>query len=476
MKVVLAYLDQGLCKSELTKRHVNSDPLGVRYLASSLKRVGHDVEVYLQGNRTLDGLLQDITSSHPADVIGISCLTYNTPISQIFAGKLKAYNPRSVIIFGGEHPSLSPETTFTSHVDFVVKGEGEITFNELLESIDTGNSPDTVKGIYYIKHGKVTFTGPRTPASIDSLPWPLRDSTIVTSTRMNSFFYPSPEEQTGLATMLASRGCSFACTYCSSHKVWGNTTRFRSIADINDEIDYILRTYGVNVIVFYDLTFNANIDFVNELCDSFIKRRWGEKASFYSTCRISSPQGKRILTREVLERMKKAGFAKIGVGIESTDDNIASRYKSGSSPWENNVEAIDDAHDLGILVRIFLMIGGPYETYKTYEETKGKLDELPAHDMRVSFITPFPGTRLDAKVPLEKRFTSDLSEYDCAKPIIRNPNFTYEQLVAMEIDLLRSFHRSTYRKGVIQEIVRKEPKFERPAKWRERDLMKKGIL
>ena len=472
MKIALAYLENGLTESGLTFRHCTSDPLGLRYLAGSLAKSSNNVSVHLQGDKTLEKIAQEIIAESP-DAVGISCLTFNIPISQTLAAKIKDYSKTIKIIFGGEHPSLSPETTFTKNIDFIVKGEGEITLNELL---DNKFSPAGIKGLYYLKNGKIEYMGDREPAEINSLAWPIRDSEIVKLTRMNSFMYPLPDKQTGLVTLLGSRGCSFDCIFCSSHELWGNKTRFRNVVDIADEIDESYKQTSANVGVFYDLTFNVNSKWVSDLCEEMIKRNIRDKMSFYSTCRVSSPNGKLILTKDLLSKMKFAGFTKIGIGIESVDELIAGEYKSGQSPWGNTLEAVNNAHDLGILVRGFLIIGGPDETPKTYEETKRKLDLIPLHDLRVGFLTPFPGTSLDLQYSSEKRYTNDISQYDCSKPIIKNSNFTYEQLVSMERDLLKHFHNPNYRDPIILDIIKREPKLKDSSKWRKKDLERKELI
>jgi len=475
MKVALVYMDRALNTSGLSQRHVTSDPLGIRYLAGHAHNAGHDVKVYLQGSRSLEEMTEYITADN-LDLVGFSCLTYNLPISQEIAKRLKKHKKNPKIVFGGEHPSLSPETTFTSDVDAVIKGEGEITFAELLTALEENISLDSVPGLYLPFSGGPRFTSPRKQTEIDSLAWPLRDEQIIKSTRMNSFMYPSPYKQTGLITLLGSRGCSFSCIYCSSHELWGNRTRFRNVTDVSDEIEDVYRKTSANVGVFYDLTFNVNSEWVNRLCDELINRKINEKMSFYSTCRVSAPNGRLILTKDVLQKMKKAGFSKIGIGIESTDDIIAGEYKNGKSPWDNTLEVVNFAHVIGMLVRGFLMIGGPKETPKTYEEAKKRLNSIPLHDLRVGYLTPLPGTSLDSQYPIEKRYTNDLARYDCSNPIIQSPCFTYEQLVGMERDLLKHFHNSNYRSSVISNIVKREQRLEDSAKWRIEDLKKKGLI
>jgi len=475
MRVSFVYLDRSLDRSGLSVRHVTSDPLGLRYLAGSLARGGHEVFVHLQHHRTAEEVAAEVFAFQP-DILGISCLTYNVPLSQRFARRVKEGLPAVRVVFGGEHPSLSPETTLTEDVDFVVKGEGELTLLELLKALEQRKDVGEVKGLFRHGTASIEYTGERQLAQVDTLAWPLRDRTLVASSRMNSFFHPIPGEQTGLVTMLASRGCSFACSYCSSHDLWGNRTRFRDATDVADEIDHAIQSFAANVIVFYDLTFNLNPAYAIRLCEQFINRGFHRKVSFYATCRISNPNGTLMLTRDLLVAMKAAGFVKIGVGLESLNEEIAGDYKGGLSPWLNSVNAIRTAHEIGLLVRLFIMVGGPRESRQTYEETLERLDAVPAHDLRLGYVTPLPGTRLDREVPHSSRFSSDLERYDCEQPIIKNRTFSYDELVQMERDILTRFHSSQYRTSVIADIVRREPRLQKAAHWRLSDLRSKGLL
>lgn len=474
MKVALVYLDQGLTRSGLSVRHVVADPLGIRYLSAALMKAGHEVTVLLQGNMSVEEIAGKIQTQMPR-VLGLSCLTFNTPTSQRLAHLMKVWDRSVLVVAGGEHPSLSPQTTFTSNIDYVVKGEGENTFLDLLRTIEENGNPHDVPGLYYMGKKGARYTGDRKPADINLLPWPARDPKVVSASRMNSFFFPAPSSQTGLVTMLASRGCSFACNYCSSRKLWNNQVRFRSVTDVCAEIESVTSQYGANVVVFYDLTFNMNPRFVESLCVEFVRRDFAKRLSFYSTCRVSAPNGKLIMTPDILARMKQAGFVKIGLGIESTNDDIAAEYKAGCSPWKNTSQAITCAHELGILVRLFIMLGGPSETPQTYAETKKRLDELPAHDLRVGYATPLPGTDLDARVPPNQRFTTNLADYDCEHPIIRSPYFSHAELVAMQKDILRGFHCSPYRESVVADAVRREPRLAEALDWRREDLVAKGF-
>jgi len=292
---------------------------------------------------------------------------------------------------------------------------------------------------------------------------------------MYSLVSPSPDDQKGLVTLLGSRGCSFACRFCSSRDFWGGKTRFRSPKNVAEEIETVNSETGASLGVFYDLTFNANSRWVDELCVELNSRNISDKMSLYSVCRVSAPSGKRILTREMMEQMSGAGFVKIGIGIESTDDVIAGNYKGGESPWENISGAIHDAHDLGLVMRSFLILGGPDETPKTFAETKRKLGEVPLHEVRVGYLTPFPGTRMDDEFPMGERHTSDLREYDCSVPVVKNPNFTRDQLVAMESDLLKSFYGSVYRREVVEDLARRNSKLEKSVRWVLDDWRKKGL-
>ena len=152
--------------------------LGLAYIASVLKHSGSNVEI-------IDMVAEDLNTSDFVKILeqkkyDIAGFTVTTPTffsSLHLAGQIKRYSPNTLTIFGGIHPTIKPrETMEFDSVDIVVKGEGEITFKEIVETVKSSRDFSTVKGLLYRENGQVKETPARAPLeNLDFLPFPERN-------------------------------------------------------------------------------------------------------------------------------------------------------------------------------------------------------------------------------------------------------------------------------------------------------------
>lgn len=153
-----------------------------------------------------------------------------------------------ITVFGGPHASIYPKLTCCDpNVDFVIYGEGEETFLELLKNMPKKNF-DKIHGLVY-KNGKKVIVNPRRPfiANLDNLPFPKRDLfplKIYQEANKNSpYIMRRP-----IYSMQTSRGCVGICTFCSIHSVWQHCWRARSAKNVVDEIEFLIKKYGAGEI------------------------------------------------------------------------------------------------------------------------------------------------------------------------------------------------------------------------------------
>jgi len=170
--------------------------------------------------------------------------------------KIREAFPLAKIIVGGEHPTAMPEYTLRDcpHIDYLVAGEGELAMLELVWRIRTGQDVSSIFGIHYLKEGKYFYQDriARRLSSITEMPWPAWHLINV-----EPYFRPNFTMGIGRGrnmAMLATRGCPYECTFCSSAKMWTIRYKMRDVKDVVDEIEYYIKTYSVNSIDLYDLT------------------------------------------------------------------------------------------------------------------------------------------------------------------------------------------------------------------------------
>jgi len=212
--------------------------------------------------------------------------------------------------------------------------------------------------------------------------------------------------------------------------VSGRHTRFRSAANIADEIKLLIRDYGIREVSFYDDTFTANRENVLELCGTI--RREGIDITWSCMSRIDR------VDAGLLREMKSAGCHQIGYGIESADEGILRNIRK-PIPLDRANQAVEWTRRAGINVRCMFMFGNPGETEETMEKTFKFALELDPDIAVFNITTPFPGTEMfDWAKENGYLLTRDWAKYDLSGCIMRLPT--------LEPEKIERFYRKAYRR------------------------------
>ena len=204
-------------------------------------------------------------------MVGISVLTVEVPAALKISKICKTYNPQMPVVWGGLHPTFLPEQVLRyGPVDIVVKGEGEMTFLEICNTLRNKETDlSGIAGISYQNDGKVFHNEPRTLIEdIDSIPFPAT----------HLILYPESFNYKSMGSMIVSRGCPWRCTFCSSRLFWEKKLRMRSPQNIIDEIKVLKERYNSNYIMFWDDSFSVHKKVVTKYCkglvDAKLNIRW----------------------------------------------------------------------------------------------------------------------------------------------------------------------------------------------------------
>ncbi|MFH1415136.1 MAG: radical SAM protein [Elusimicrobiota bacterium] len=363
-----------------SKVGVNIPPLGLIYLASFLKSSGYD-EVKIIDSEISGYDIQKVIEYSP-DAVGITSVTPNFNAAGQIAAEIKQ-TLKIPIIVGGVHMSVVPDDSMRScaAIDYGIIGEGEITFTELLSTIDSGMPIKNIDGIAYRNNGDIIKTPPRKQVeNIDSFPFP--DRTLLEYKKYN-FSVPG-EGIRPVTNMSTSRGCPFSCTFCASKTLWGRGVRFRSPDNVLDEFEEIVNNLGIKYVFFNDDTFTADKKRVIDICNGILNRNLKFKWEMVTRANI--------IDEELLSLMKESGLTRMSVGIESGNPEILKKTKKGITLTDIK-RAYRIASKLGVETRGSIMIGLPYETKKTAMETLRFARNLKeCKQMYINIATPFPGT------------------------------------------------------------------------------------
>jgi len=280
-------------------------PLGLAYLHSVLKEF-HEVETLFLNNVEAETCLNEVklkVSTAEYDVIGLNIMTQNRVSSYQIIEFLRQYGGRYHILIGGVHASVMWEQILTKYPGLIaVLGEGERTVVELLDKLSHGYPFYDVLGVAYNEDGRLVKTGDRPLIQdLDSLPFPEHDL----------FFH---KERT-LACVISSRGCPFRCSFCVLGNISNRKVRFRSPANVVDEIEQLKEKYPkLETVWFHDDQFLMDNQRVIDICREIVDRRIQLK--FVCSGRFKP------FSADVAAAMNEAGFVHLLFGLETGSSSI----------------------------------------------------------------------------------------------------------------------------------------------------------
>jgi anaerobic magnesium-protoporphyrin IX monomethyl ester cyclase len=369
----------------LYKRGFLNPPLGFAYLAGSLEKAGHEVMIVDGEGEGLeyDEILKRVQAFEPK-LIGFTATSPDFGITVELAKYIRPSFPKTPFVIGGTHTAIFQKDVLLDNreFDFGVIGDGEIALNELLERIGESSAYGEVEGLIW-RRGEEVIQNSFRPAErdLDLYPFParhlLRNDLYIRNVPYKGYLRT--------AAFMSSRGCPFNCIYCAVKNIPNGTmVRFRSPENVVEELDLIVRRFGIPHVAFNDdcLTFRRNK--VLALCEEI--RRRGLKFTWEGLSRADK------IDRELLRQMKAAGFVRISIGIESGNQPILDILKKNET-LEQIAEGIRYAHEEGIVTRGSVIIGSPYETQKEVENTFQFITSLKELDQVViNIMQPYPGT------------------------------------------------------------------------------------
>lgn len=395
--------------------------LGVAYLAAAVEEQGIPVEVLdlnLPHCGTLDALEEKLVKRRP-DVVGVSAMSINHPLALKIARRVKALDHRILTVMGGIHPTLRYEDMLADPaVDYVVLGEGERSFPELLAALDAGRDPATVRGVALGGRAgaPVTVSARLDPDDLDALPWPARHLFDMT-------FYT----RDGTAKMITSRGCPYRCAFCSTSTFHGKKLRTVSARRVVDEMAWLINTYHVKGISFADDIFTLNRRRTEEICHEILAR--GIKTKWGCSTRVDQVDPK------LLELMRAAGCQSIFYGIESLTQSTLDRIRKGFTV-EQAMQAVRWTKAAGIGPIEAFIIGLPGDTRSDVLRVAEFLKETDPQYMVLSILVPYPGTLLAGH--LEEfgiRQLGNMSLGDFVVPMIETPDLSWPEIVQLRVDV-----------------------------------------
>ncbi|MBU0614969.1 MAG: B12-binding domain-containing radical SAM protein [Nanoarchaeota archaeon] len=357
-------------------------PLGPLRIASLLSK---EYDVMIIDQRVNQQWEDELIDCLQKDVVcvGITCMTGIQINFALKAAEIIRKHSKVPIVWGGVHPTLNPSQTLNDdRVDYVVIGEGEYTFKELVDALDNKNSVDGVKGLGYLHEGNVVINPPREFCNMDELPFLPLD--ILDFRR----YFDVKKE----IYMETSRGCPFQCGYCYNKSFNKGRFRLQSASRVLKEAEYYITKYGIKMIFFVDDEFFLDPERARAIAQGLkkFKIRW--------EC-----QGIRIdsilkLDDGLINDLVESGCSKFLIGIETGSPRMLEYIKKGINVGQV-VEAVKKMAKYPIDLRMNFMAGFPNETLEDMRKTAKLMVELVDLNPRakiafLSIYKPYPGTFL----------------------------------------------------------------------------------
>ncbi len=401
-------------------------PLGLAYLASMV-RESHEVKIIdsLAEDYTYEDVEREIKKYDP-DVVGITSTTSMMPDAYAIAKMTKMHNENAKVVMGGPHVTFIPERTFKEcpYIDFIVRGEGEITFKELVDALEKGKSTSRILGLSINAGGRAKNNPPRPLIKdIDTIPLPSYDLLPMEKYKLGKVRF---------GTVMTSRGCPFDCVFCSSSLQFGKRWRGHSDSRVIEELRILHEKYKIREIEFLDDTFTLNRRRAIRIAERI--REEGLDISWSASSRVD------LFTDDVARAMKAGGCHTVYLGIESGSEKTLNFIGKKITPGQA-VKAVKKAKRNRLNALGSFVIGFPDETKQDVEKTIKFSKEVGVDFAQFTIATPYPGTRL-WRYALAKNLilTFNWRKYTTLDPVMKLKNFTSEQIKKMLQKAYLSFY------------------------------------
>ena len=392
--------------------------VGFVYIAGSLRAAGYEVDYYdaMSLWHKWPAIEARIRAFNP-DVVATTSYTASIVHALELTALAKKINPDIVTVHGNVHATFCYDEMLKAEhdtVDFIVRGEGEVTLVSLLDCLNAGGDPSSVPGLAFYRDGAVVVT-PKAPYihDLDSLPmaWDLVEWPIYSYRAKNN---------ARLAIVSSSRGCKEQCSFCSQQLFWAQSWRARSPENFVSELEHLKKEYGVEVAMLSDELPTFDRERWVRILDLMIERKVGVKLLMET--RVDDI----LRDADIMHHYREAGVEHIYVGVEAGDQATLDLFNKNTKV-EQSKAAIDIINNADIVSETSFVLGMPDDT----PESIAQIVELAKHynpDMGFFLaIAPWPYAELYPQLE-PYVFTKDYSKYNLVEPVIKPKNMTVEEL------------------------------------------------
>jgi anaerobic magnesium-protoporphyrin IX monomethyl ester cyclase len=398
---------------------VVAPPLGLAQLAGCLEQANIPVEI-LDANALeigWNGLEAAIAQANP-HLIGITVYTPFVPTVARAVGVARQAAPQAAIALGGPHVTFRVEETLATmpEVDIVARGEGDQIIVDLAQALEAGDDLDGVPGISYRRDGQIVDNP--APPPLDPTTLPLPAFHLMPMDRYHFWSVGGP-----FATVIASRGCPFECTFCSEWPFWRGGWRPHDPEQVIEQLDILVNRYGRNNIWFGDDCFNVNRDHMAAICEGILQR--DIDVNWYYQGRADLL----VKYKDLLPLTRRAGNRMVQIGIEASNDDQRDELNK-QLRTETVKEAVQLLRQHDIVCQGMMIVGLPSDSPCTIEEKVRLVTQLDIDFPVFVIFTLFPGAPEydEAMAQGSIELPADYARHDMAHVLVPPRQMTPQQV------------------------------------------------
>jgi radical SAM superfamily enzyme YgiQ (UPF0313 family) len=435
--------------------------LGLGYLATAVRRAGHQVEIVDTSSETLSTLesFAMYISRLECDCIGLKIYSLEIPPAKEFIEIIRKVKPEIPIIVGGPHPSAMGKEIFDDfpHIDFSFVGEAEIGLPLLLNRLSNPNAMTfkEIPGLVWRENGAVYSNEPVFVQNLDELGMPAWD--LLHPEKVPGQEIATENEATRYMPVMTSRGCPYHCTFCGAHLIHGYKMRYHSVDFVVNQFRYLKENYGSTDFFIVDDNFTFDGDFAKAVCRGIIDQKLDIRLDL-------SGNGLQLnrLDAELIRLLEQAGCAYVTLAIESGSPHILKDMRKPINLAHVNKAISLIRENSEICINAFFILGYPTETREDILRTIDYACSLDLDNVEFFLFTPLPKTEITERLIREGKLNDvDYNTYHYKEASIPIEGVTMEELQNLLVEgtyrffarpLRRSYDKYPLMRAVLEEM------------------------
>ncbi|MFX1513483.1 MAG: B12-binding domain-containing radical SAM protein [Promethearchaeota archaeon] len=379
--------------------------LGICSIAGNIAEE-HEVEIadLVLIRRNFRKFLETRISKHTPDIVGLSSMSFQCRTARYIARVIKNLDPEIKVALGGYHASMMPEEvgrSWGADIDYIIKGEGEYTFRELLNALNNDSTKlREVPGLSFRKNGEFVHNPRRPIVDLTTLNLPNRSARL-----LKEGFHICDLKADVIET---SRGCTYNCKFCSINKMYGRALRKYNITRVLDDIERCKKN-GTKAIFFADDNITLDSGHFIDLCEGIVERELND-IHYTTQAHVGGLYNQKLINKAI-----DANFKAFFLGIENPDPEKLQKIGKSVKKMAYKAESVvSQLRSKGAIVLGGFIVGNPDDDAKDFNNILSYAKQIKVDAPIFFILTPYPGTRIRENL-LDKNLVTnsdDFSKYD----------------------------------------------------------------